>query len=94
MAIELQVRRLVCQNAECPQRTFREQIPELALRYARRTLRLTMTVGRLAIALAGRAGARMLTGLDMSISRSRVVRVLMAIPQAPRSAADTTTRPS
>jgi len=81
--VELQVRRLVCQAPHCPQRTFREQILELAARYARRTLRLTTTVGRLAIALAGRAGARVLTGLGMSISRSTVLRVLMAQPIPP-----------
>jgi transposase len=39
VVVELQMRRLVCPSAECPQRTFRQQIPELALRYARRTLR-------------------------------------------------------
>ena len=57
VVIELRVRRLVCQATQCPQRTFREQVPELALRYARRTLRLTAMVGQLAITLAGRAGA-------------------------------------
>jgi hypothetical protein len=61
---------LVCPAPHCPQRTLREQVPELAARYARRTLRLTTTVGRLAITLAGRAGARVLTGLGMSIARS------------------------
>ena len=64
----------------CPQRTFREPVPELALRYARRTLRLAMMVGRLAIALAGRAGARVLTGLGIPIWHSTVLRVLMALP--------------
>jgi hypothetical protein len=53
LMIELRVRRLVCQTATCPQRTFREQVPGLALRYARRTLRLTAAVGQLAITLAG-----------------------------------------
>jgi transposase len=53
--IELQVRRLVCQDAQCPQRTFRQQVPALAARYARRTQRLTATVGRVAVTLAGRA---------------------------------------
>jgi transposase len=81
--IELHVRRLVCQTAGCPQRTFRQQVPELALRYARRTLRLTATVGRLAIALAGRAGAAVLAGLGMEISRSTVLRVLMALQIPP-----------
>ena len=34
LLIELRVRRLVCQTTACPQRTFREQVPEMALRYA------------------------------------------------------------
>jgi hypothetical protein len=77
------VRHLACQSAACPQRTFREQVPELALRYARRTLRLTTVVGKLAITLAGRAGAAVLAGLGMPISRSTVLRVLMALPIPP-----------
>ena len=80
LVIELRVRRLVCQATACPQRTFREQVPELALRYARRTLRLTTMVGQLAITLAGRAGAAVLAGLGLTISRSTVLRVLMALP--------------
>jgi transposase len=80
LVIELRVRRLVCLSTGCPQRTFRQQIPQLALRYARRTVRLTTTVGRLAVTLAGRAGAAMLTGLGVAISRSTVLRVLMALP--------------
>ncbi len=62
---------------------FRQQVLELALRYARRTLRLTATVGQLAITLAGRAGAAVLAGLGMPISRSTVLRVLMALPIPP-----------
>jgi hypothetical protein len=61
LVIELRVRRLACQDAECGQRTFREQVPELASRCARRTLRLTAAVGRVAIALAGRARVPRLT---------------------------------
>ena len=85
VVIELQVRRLICPNAGCAQRTFRQQVPEVARRYARRTSRLTATVGRLAITLAGRAGAAVLAGLGVAISRSTVLRVLMALPlpQAP-----------
>jgi transposase len=80
VVIELRVRRLVCQARACEQRTFREQVAELALRFARRTIRLTATIGQVAITLAGRAGAAMLTGLGVSISRSTMLRVLMALP--------------
>jgi transposase len=80
LVIELRVRRLACQAPACPQRTFRQQVPELALRFARRTLRLTATIGQLAITPAGRAGAGVLSGLAVAVSRSTVLRVLMALP--------------
>jgi transposase len=83
LMIELRVRRLVCTVTQCGQRTFREQVPELALRCARRTLRLTVAVGQVAIALAGRAGAAILAGLGVPISRSTMLRVLMALPIPP-----------
>ncbi len=80
VVIELGVRRLICMNGTCPQQTFRQQVLELTRRYARRTLRLTAAVGRLAVTLAGRAGAAVLAGLGVAISRSTVLRVLMALP--------------
>lgn len=83
VAIELHVRRLVCPSTSCSQRTFRQQVPDLAARYARRTLRCTATVGRVAVTLAGRAGAAVLAGLGMTLSRSTVLRVLMALPMPP-----------
>jgi transposase len=80
VAIELHVRRLVCPSSSCSQRTFRQQVPDVAARYARRTLRCSATVGRVAVTLAGRAGAAVLAGLGMTLSRSTVLRVLMALP--------------
>jgi transposase len=83
VVIELRVRRLSCDNAACPQRTFRQQVPALALRYARRTQRLTAKLARLAITVAGRAGAAVLAGLGVATSRSTMLRVLMALPISP-----------
>jgi transposase len=83
VVVELHVRRLVCQDAKCPQRTFRQQVPELAARYARRTQRLTATVGWVAVTLAGRAGAAVLARWGVALSRSTVLRVLMALPLPP-----------
>jgi len=83
LMIELRVRRLACQAPACPQHTFRQQVPELAARYARRTLRLTATIGQLAIRLAGRTSAAVLSGLGVAVSRSTVLRVLMALPIPP-----------
>lgn len=78
--MELRIRRLLCIDLECPQRTFREQIPALASRYARRTLRLATTIGQVAVTLAGRAGAALLAALGVSVSRSSLLRALMALP--------------
>ncbi|MHA6781791.1 ISL3 family transposase [Pseudonocardia saturnea] len=80
VSIELRVRRLVCPSKSCSQRTFRQQVLDVAARYARRTLRCSATVGRVAVTLAGRAGAAVLAGLGMTLSRSTVLRVLMALP--------------
>lgn len=37
VVIDLRVRRLVCSTKSCPRRTFREQMPALTSRWARRT---------------------------------------------------------
>ncbi|MCE0764926.1 ISL3 family transposase [Pseudonocardia kujensis] len=79
MVVELRVRRLVCAEQSCPQRTFREQVPPLAARYARRTLRLTGLIGQTAVRLAGRAGSAVLGLLGATVSRSTVLRTLMAL---------------
>jgi transposase len=78
--IDLRIRRLLCPTPSCPRRTFREQIPAVARRCARRTRQLTGLVGDLAMVVAGRAGAAMLARLGVRISRSTVLRVLMALP--------------
>jgi transposase len=85
VVIDLRVRRLLCPTPSCPRRTFREQVPALARRWARRTRQLTRLIGDLAVVVAGRAGSAVLARLGMRVSRSTVLRVLMAmpIPQGP-----------
>jgi hypothetical protein len=80
MVVELRVRRLVCAEEACPQRTFREQVPLLAARYARRTVRLSGMIGQIAVRLAGRAGSAVLGLLGVAVSRSTVLRTPMALP--------------
>ena len=80
VVIDLRVRRLTCDNIECPQLTFRQQVPSLAARYARRTQRLTATLAQIAISVVGRAGAAVLARLGVTTSRSTMLRVLMALP--------------
>ena len=80
MVIGVRVRRLICLNTGCVRRTFREQIPTIARRWARRTVQLTELIADIAVAMAGRAGAALLSRLGTRVSRSTVLRVLMALP--------------
>lgn len=81
VVIDLRVRRLVCSTKSCPRRTFREQMPALTSRWARRTVELTGLIGDLAVVVAGRAGSAVLARLGTRVSRSTVLRVLMAMPK-------------
>ncbi|GGK16098.1 hypothetical protein GCM10010124_05910 [Pilimelia terevasa] len=80
VVVDVQVRRLQCSTTQCPRRTFREQMPLLAGRWARRTRGLSALVGDLAVIMAGRAGAAVLQRLGVRISRCTVLRVLLGLP--------------
>jgi hypothetical protein len=56
--IKLTVRRLYCNNGLCGRRTFVEQVAGLTFRYGRRTPASRRVLEAVAVALAGRAGAR------------------------------------
>ncbi|WP_202806044.1 ISL3 family transposase [Actinopolymorpha alba] len=80
VVIKLQVRRFFCGVDACPAKTFAEQIPGLTTRYARRTPLLSKLLETIAIALAGRAGARLATRLGVPVGRSTLLRLIRAIP--------------
>ncbi|GAB7039665.1 MULTISPECIES: ISL3 family transposase [Catenuloplanes] len=80
VVVHLRVRRLVCAARSCSRRTFREQVPAVTQRWARRTRQLTALVADLAVVTAGRAGAAVLARVGARVSRSTVLRVLMAQP--------------
>ena len=78
--IRLRVRRFFCGNPDCPARTFAEQISGLTSRRSRRTPPLARTLTSVALALAGRAGARLAGALDLTAGRSSMLRLVMALP--------------
>jgi transposase len=78
--IHLQVRRFSCGNDACGRRTFAEQVPGLAGRHARRTTGLGETLAAVALALGGRAGARLTSRLACPASRSTLLRLIRALP--------------
>jgi hypothetical protein len=67
-------------NCACPARTFAEQPPGLTARYGRRTSLLTGMLAAIAVALAGRAGARLASRLGMPTSKDSLLRVPRRLP--------------
>jgi transposase len=80
VVIRLTVRRFFCGNPGCPAVTFAEQIDGLTRRRARRTPPLARALTGIALALAGRAGARLAARLGLVASRSGLLRLVMAVP--------------
>ena len=78
--IRLAVRRFFCGNPDCPAVTFAEQIDGLTSRRARRTPLLGRMLTGIALALAGRAGARLAAVLDLTAGRTGMLRLVMALP--------------
>ena len=80
--IDLQVRRFFCGSPGCAKSTFAEQVPGPTVRYGRRTCHLQGVLRAVALALAGRAGARLTGRLACTLSPSTLIRLI-------RAAADT-----
>ncbi len=80
VVIRLAVRRFFCDAADCPARTFAGQIEGLTTAYARRTLLLQRMLEAIALALAGRAGARLAGAFALPAGRSTMLRLVRALP--------------
>ena len=76
--IDLQARRFFCGNPGCGKATFAEQVPGLTTRYGRRTCALQAVLAAVALALGGRAGARLTGRLSCAVSRSTLIRLIRA----------------
>jgi len=79
----VQVRRFFCEHPKCPHKTIAEPIPELAERYARRTIRLKEVLERLGLALGGEPGSRLTAILAMTCSPDALLRLLRRLPDDP-----------
>lgn len=78
--LRLRIRRLFCDNAACTARTFAEQPAALTTPKARRTSLLRRMLSTIAVALAGRAGARLAARLGMPTGRDSLLRLLRDLP--------------
>jgi hypothetical protein len=80
VVVQVTVRRFFCDSTHCPARTFAEQVDGLTSRHARRTPLLRGMLDAIGLALAGRAGARLAGRLGLPASRSRMLRLVRALP--------------
>jgi transposase len=80
VTIDLEVRRFFCCSPECELRTFAEQVPAVTQRHQRRTPLLRSLQEAVALALAGRAGARLAGALGIAVSRTTLIRLIRALP--------------
>jgi transposase len=79
--LRLLVRRFRCEGIGCPQRLFAERLPEVADPFARRTVRCLTMLLPIALALGGKAAARLLPALGLGASPSTLLRLVRQAPE-------------
>jgi hypothetical protein len=79
--IRLRVRRFRCRADGRERRTFVEQVPELTTPHARYSPPFRAALAAVAVALAGRPGARLAGRLGMPVGRDTLVGLLRAVPE-------------
>jgi transposase len=80
VVLDLRVRKFFCANGRCTRRIFTERLAPLVAPWARRTQRLARGLVHIALALAGRAGARLSDALGLAVSRHTLLRLLRRLP--------------
>ena len=80
VVICLAVRRFLCLSPDCAKVTFAEQVSGLTSKHERRTPALTAVLWAVALALGGRAGARLAGRLAAGVSRMTLIRLIRAMP--------------
>jgi transposase len=80
VVLDLRVRKFFCANGRCTRRIFTERLAPLVAPWARRTQRLAHWLVHIALALAGRAGARLSCALGLAVSRHTLLRLLRRLP--------------
>jgi hypothetical protein len=78
--VHLRVLRFRCVNPGCSKKTFAEQVPGLTVRYGRRSIGLSRILKAIALALGGRAGARLTARLAGAVSRMTLIRLIRSLP--------------
>lgn len=80
MAVGLQVRRFRCPSPDFQKLTFAEQVSGLSSRCTPRTPAVTAVLQAVALALGGRAVARLSGRLAAGVSRMTLIRLIRSVP--------------
>ncbi|MFI7449661.1 ISL3 family transposase [Nonomuraea sp. NPDC049714] len=86
VVIHLRVARYFCRDAGCAKATFAEQVPGLTRRHGRDSTALREALTAIALALGGRAGARLAARLAVAVGRMTLLRIIRALPDPVLSA--------
>ncbi len=81
--VRLALRRFVCRTADCPRRTFAEQLAGATARYRRATVRLEAVLTAFGVALGGEAGARLAGRIGVTVGGDTLLRRLGRVVAAP-----------
>ena len=74
--VRLALRRFFCRSADCPRRTFAEQVPGATARSRRATARLEAVLTAFGVALGGEAGARLAGHIGVATNGDALLRLL------------------
>jgi transposase len=85
--IRLAMRRFWCTNPACGAVTFAGQADGLTARYQRRSIPLARLLSRIALELAGRGGTRVTAAMGITVHRSTLLRLVIALPEPEITAA-------
>lgn len=80
LTILLQVCKFFCLNQACRRRIFTERLPQVALPWARRTVRFAEHLSAIGLALGGAAAARLSYQINYSSSRNTILRTIFKLP--------------
>lgn len=85
LTLRLQMRRFFCDNLDCGRKTFAEGAPELALPFARKTVRLTKQLRQLGFAVGAEPGACRAVALPMACSADTFLRLIRKTSLTPHA---------
>ncbi|WP_405576327.1 transposase family protein [Streptomyces sp. NBC_01092] len=80
--LHLRVRRFFCDDGGCEKKTFAEQVPGLTFRHDRCTVLLRKVREAIALALGGRAGARLAEVQAIGIGKDALLRLISGLARS------------